>query len=544
MADERPAGPLLKVDGLTIALPPSGDRAEAVTDVSLELAAGEILCLVGESGSGKSVVGQSILGMLPRALPITSGSLTFGGNPLPPQRASAYHRIRSKEIATIFQDATASLDPVQRIGTQLGEIFEVHGVPREERKPRILEALASVALAVPERIYHAYPHQLSGGQAQRVVIAAALLLSPKILIADEPTTALDVTTQAEILALIDRLKVERGLGVLFITHDFGVVADIADRVAVMKDGQIVEQGTSAEVLHFPQDPYTQDLIAAAQPRIRHGVASENGPLLEAEGISLTYRVGGIFNRREIAAVRDVSLAVSPGKTVAVVGESGSGKSSLARCLLRLEDIDSGTIRFRGDDVTQRKGAELRSFRKSVQVVLQDPYAALNPRQTIRSAVAEGPIIHGVPRGEAHRKAEELLELTGLSKQAADRYPQEFSGGQRQRICIARALAMEPEILIADEAVSALDVSIQAQILELFGQMQRTFGFAMLFITHDLRVARAISDEILVMKTGEVVERGAASEVLQAPAHPYTQALLQSAPGQAFFTEEAQQEGAA
>ena len=535
---------MLGVAGLTVALPPSGDRAEAISDVTLALSSGETLCLVGESGSGKTVVGQTILGMLPRALRVTSGTVTFDGKVLPPQRDPAYLRLRSAEMSMVFQDATASLDPVQRIGTQLGEVLEVHGTPRADRKRLVMDTLGAVALADPERIYRAYPHQLSGGQAQRVVIAAALMLAPRVLIADEPTTALDVTTQAEILALIGRLKTDRGLGVLFITHDFGVVSDIADRVAVMKDGQIVEQGPTADVLSRPRHPYTRKLIAAAQPTTRKTTAPRDHPLLEAEGISLTYRVGGILDRRDIAAVRNVSLSVSPGKTVAVVGESGSGKSSLARCLLRLETIDAGAIRFRGTDVTTCTGLPLRAFRKSVQVVLQDPFSALNPRQTILSAVAEGPIIHGVSREAAHRKARELLEMTGLSAQAADRYPQEFSGGQRQRICIARALALEPEVLIADEAVSALDVSIQAQILDLFAQMQRAFGFAMLFITHDLRVARAISDDILVMKTGEVVERGPASQVLNAPTHPYTRALLQSAPGQSFFALAADQEGAA
>ncbi|MEO0386246.1 MAG: ATP-binding cassette domain-containing protein [Pseudomonadota bacterium] len=345
-----------------------------------------------------------------------------------------------------------------------------------------------------------------------------------------------MTTEAEILALIQRLKAARGLSVLFITHDFGVVADIADRVAVMQEGRVIETGARAAVLDSPRAAYTQRLIAAVTPRARQARGASAPPLLSAEGLSLTYRVGGPLDRRQIAAVRDVSLSLAPGRTVSVVGESGSGKSSLARCLLRLEEVDAGTIRFRDRDVTRARGRALKPFRKAVQVVLQDPFAALNPRQTVRDAIAEGPIIHGTPRAQAQRKAETLLELTGLSARAGGRYPQEFSGGQRQRICIARALALEPEILIADEAVSALDVSIQAQILDLFAEMQRKFGFAMLFITHDLRVARAISDEIMVMKAGRVVERGAAAEVLTRPTHPYTRTLLDSAPGQAFFAE--------
>ena len=526
----RTSGPVLSVDGLTVALPLSGDRAEAVTDVTFQISAGDILCLVGESGSGKTVVGQAILGMLPRKLPVTSGQIQFQGVDLPPQRDSAYRKIRSAEIATIFQDATASLDPVQRIGTQLGEILEVHGVPRAERSERILDALSAVALEYPERVSRAYPHQLSGGQAQRAVIAAALLLSPKILIADEPTTALDVTTQADILAVILRLKAERGLAVLFITHDFGVVEEIADRVAVMTEGRIVEQGAAAQVLERPQDAYTRKLIAASHPGSRQTVPKDAKPILEADNVSLNYHVGGIFNRRKIAAVRGVSLNVASGRTVAIVGESGSGKSSLARCLLRLEEFDGGSIRFMGEDVSGLERTALRSFRKSVQVVLQDPYSALDPRQTVRSAIAEGPVIHGMPRAEANRKAEALLDLTGLSPQAADRYPREFSGGQLQRICIARALALEPKLLIADEPVSALDVSIQAQILELFAEMQRTLGFAMLFITHDLRVAQTISDDVLVMKQGAVVERGPTAQVLHFPSHPYTQELVASAPG--------------
>ncbi|WP_338014608.1 ABC transporter ATP-binding protein [Rhodophyticola sp. CCM32] len=486
--------------------------------------------MVGESGSGKSVIGQAILGMLPHALPVTGGRVVFQGAALPPQRDPAYRALRSAGMAMIFQDAGASLNPVKRVGRQLEEILQVHGVAASERRARVLDMLAAVRLPEPARIFAAYPHQLSGGQAQRVVIAGALLLNPALLIADEPTTALDVTTQAEILELIATLKAERGASTLFITHDFGVVAEIADRVAVMKDGEIVEAGPATDVLEHPQHPYTQRLIAASRP-VEGAHSDPSGPsLLEAEGLYLTYRSGPLFNRRVTRAVRDVSLSLAPGRTLAVVGESGSGKSSLARCLLRLEEVEQGEIRFRGQDITHIRGADLRALRRSVQVVLQDPYSALNPRQTIRSAIAEGPIIHGTPVGEAHRQAEDLLELTGLTAQSADRYPHEFSGGQRQRICIARALALKPALLIADEAVSALDVSIQAQILDLFRDMQTRFGFAMVFITHDLRVARAISDEILVMQQGRVVERGAIGQVFDHPAHPYTRTLLEAAPG--------------
>ena len=526
--------PLLTIDELTVALPPDGDRAEAVSRISFDIAPGETLCLVGESGSGKSVAGQAIMGMLPHALPVTGGTIRFDGAQMPPQRHHDFRTIRSARIAMIFQDAGASLNPVRTIGSQLAEVLAVHGVPRSRRRPRVLEVLHDVALPEPERIARSYPHQLSGGQAQRAVIAAALLLRPGLLIADEPTTALDVTTQAEILTLIARLQREHNLAVLFVTHDFGVVAQIADRVAVMQQGVLVESGQARDVLRNPQHPYTRKLIAAVSPALRILDHYEDTPILQARDVNLVYRSGFLGNRKALHAVKDVTLDIARGRTVAVVGESGSGKSSLARCLLRLEDIDSGSIRFKEEEIADLTGAPLRRLRRSIQVVLQDPFSALNPRQTVLSAVAEGPIIHGTPPAQARAKAAGLLDLVGLSVQAGGRYPQEFSGGQRQRICIARALALEPELLIADEAVSALDVSIQAQILDLFADLQSRFGFAILFITHDLAVARAIADDILVMRAGEIVEHGPASRVFAAPEHPYTQALLAAAPGLDLF----------
>lgn len=526
--------PLLSIEALTVALPLDGDRPEAVSGISFDIEPGETLCLVGESGSGKSVVGQTILGMLPNALPVTGGGIRFAGASMPPQRDPAFGAIRSAQIAMIFQDAGASLNPVRTIGAQLSEVLAVHGVPRPDRRARVLDVLRDVALPEPERIARSYPHQLSGGQAQRAVIAAALLLKPKLLIADEPTTALDVTTQAEILALIAQLKIDHGLSVLFVTHDFGVVAEIADRVAVMQNGILVETGQAQDVLRRPQHPYTQKLIAAVSPAPRQLGGHSDTPILDATDLNLFYRSGFLGNRKALHAIKDVSLSIAEGRTVAVVGESGSGKSSLARCLLRLEDIESGSIRFKGQEISDLNGAPLRALRRSIQVVLQDPYSALNPRQTILSAVSEGPIIHGMAPEAARAKAVEMLDLVGLSAQSAGRYPQEFSGGQRQRICIARALALEPSVLIADEAVSALDVSIQSQILDLFADMQRRFGFAILFITHDLAVARAIADDILVMRSGEIVERGPAARVFDAPEHPYTAGLLASAPGLDLF----------
>jgi len=523
--------PVLAVRDLTIALPPGADRAHAVTGIDLTIEPGQTLCLVGESGSGKSVIAQAIMGMLPPALPMTSGEIALQGTPNPPQRASAYHRLRGPKVAMVFQDAISSLDPIQRVGRQLEEILEVHGVPKSERRARVMDMLAAVLLPDPDRAYRSYPHEMSGGQAQRIVIAGALLLNPALLIADEPTTALDVTTQAEILELIEKLKVEFDTSVLFITHDFGVVADIADHVVVMKDGIAVESGTAPSVLQDPQHDYTKRLLAAAALAPARDQAADGAAILQVRDLSLTYRRGLFFNRTEVPAVREVTLDLHKGQTLAVVGESGSGKSSLAKCLLRLQDTDGGQMIFKGRDITALQGAALRDFRSKVQVVLQDPFGALDPRFKTIDAIAEGPIIHGVPKAEARERALRMLELVGLTPQAADRYPQEFSGGQRQRICIARALVLEPEVLIADEAVSALDVSIQVQVLDLFTDLQDRLGFSMVFITHDLHVAAAISDNVLVMQHGRVVEQGPTAQIFANPRDPYTRALLQSAPGQ-------------
>ncbi len=529
------SGPVISVAGLSVALPPGGDRPFAVKEVGFSVAPGETVCLVGESGSGKSVVAQALMGMLPPQLAQTAGRVTFQGADLPPQRDPGYARLRSARMAMIFQDASASLDPLIRVGRQLEEIAQVHGMGRAERRARVAETLRAVRLRDPDRIARSYPHQLSGGQAQRIVIAGVLLLNPALLIADEPTTALDVTTQAEILTLIRDLQRERGTAVLFITHDFGVVSDIADRIVVMQAGLVVEQGPAPRVLARPEHPYTAALLAAAtkqaSPRAPGGAAAR--PILEAAHIGLTYRLGGPFNRRSIEAVRDVSLTLQKGRTLAVVGESGSGKSSLARCLLRLEPFQSGTLTFDGQDITHVGGAELRSLRRRIQVVLQDPFGALNPRQSVGAAIAEGPILHGMPKAQAMERAAELLSLVNLAPQAINRFPHEFSGGQRQRICIARALALDPELLIADEAVSALDVSVQAQILDLFADLQRRLGFAMVFITHDLRVARAIADDVIVMQHGRVVEQGPVERVFGAPSELYTRALLEAAPGRAL-----------
>lgn len=526
------AGTVIEVSDLSVKLPEGADRTFAVEGAAFSIREGETLCLVGESGSGKSVLAQTIMGMLPPQLHLANGDIRFCGDPLPPQRSSTFETLRSRRLAMIFQDAAASLDPIQRIGHQLEEILQVHGIAgRRERHSRVMALLEAVQLPDPERIYRSYPHQISGGQAQRIVIAGALALGPKLLIADEPTTALDVTTQAEILRLMAQLARTQNAAVLFITHDIGVVAEIADRVAVMCEGEIVETGSRDEVLIRPQHPYTRRLLDAVPKPAETAPRKTQEPVLTVEGLSRVYQIkSGPFTRQPLNALQDVSFSLGPAETLGVVGESGSGKSTLARCLLRLEEPDSGSILFEGQEIMAARGPQMQNLRAQLQIVLQDPYSALDPRQRIGSAIAEGPVIHGASHGDATRRVHELLDLVGLPKLAAERYPHEFSGGQRQRICIARALALEPRILIADEAVSALDVSIQAQILQLFQDLQEAMGFAMIFITHDLMVAAAICDNVLVMRKGAVVERGPAADIFHAPKEPYTRDLVGAVPG--------------
>jgi peptide/nickel transport system ATP-binding protein len=402
----------------------------------------------------------------------------------------------------------------------------------------VLDLLAEVQIPDPARAAKAYPHELSGGQRQRAMIAMALALDPKVLIADEPTTALDVTTQAQILKLIRELQARKGTAVLFITHDFGVVAEIADRVVVMQHGLVVEEGEPASVLERPSHPYTRQLIAAVpalSPPPPRPLAQET--ILTLANVSKTYRTGGFLGRgqRVTHAVKDVSLALPKGATLGIVGESGSGKSTLARCIVRLIDPDGGEIRLAGRDLTRLGRREMRAQAKHVQMVFQDPFASLNPRRKAGELVAQGLIVAGMARREALARARELFGLVGLDPAAADRYPHEFSGGQRQRIGLARALALEPDVLVADEPVSALDVSVQAQVLKLLAELRERLGLSIVFITHDLRVAAQVCDLIAVMKDGEVVESGTVAEVFGQRRHPYTRALLDSIPGQGFGT---------
>ncbi|QQM32225.1 ABC transporter ATP-binding protein [Martelella lutilitoris] len=524
---------LLEIRGLTIALPGGADRDHAVRGLDLSIRRGECVCLVGESGSGKSITAQALLDMLPRGLEKTEGEIVFEGAPLPAGDPAAMRRIRGDRIGLIFQEPAATLDPVMTVGKQIEELLKVHSMgSARARRTRAMEMIKAVRLADPERIHKSYPHQLSGGQAQRIAIAMALALKPALLIADEPTTALDVTTQAEILALIRELQHEFGAGLLFITHDLSVVADIADRVMVMREGEVVETGTRDTIFEAPRHPYTIRLLESL-PRPGANASPERAApvVLEARDIAITYHQrDGVFGTRAIEAVRGVSLTLKRGETHGLVGQSGSGKSSLVRGILQLEPLSGGTVLLDGTDIGEN--GMTRAMRKRIQLVQQDPFSALNPRQKAGWSVAEGALIHGATRKQAAERAREMLALVGLPEQAFDRFPHEFSGGQRQRLCIARALVVEPEILVADEAISALDVSIQAQILALFASLQKKLGFAMLFVTHDLRVAASICDEVTVMYRGEAVEQGPASQVLVTPAHDYTRTLLDAVPDRA------------
>ncbi|WP_377289648.1 ABC transporter ATP-binding protein [Rhizobium sp. SG2393] len=528
---------VLSVRNLTVDLPPGMERTHAVRDISFDLHAGEILCIIGESGSGKSVTANTIMGLLSPVIKVSAGEIHFRGMDILAAREDAIRPLRGRAVSIIFQDPLSALNPLMTVGDQISEVLEAHGHgTAESRKAKVLSLLEEVGLPDPALMRLQYPFRLSGGQRQRVMIAMALALDPDVLIADEPTTALDVTTQAQILDLIRRIQKRKGMSVMFITHDFGVVAEIADRVVVMEKGHLVEQGPADQVLVHPAHPYTQRLVAAV-PRMRARaadvIAQDEPPVvLEVENLEKEYRAGGSFFRktRVVKAVNGVSFTLRKGQTLGVVGESGSGKSSLGRVLLKLLQPDGGSIRFDGRDIAAMGEDSFRALRPYIQMIFQDPFASLNPRHTIGRILTVGPVAHGVPVGEARAKALRLLDLVGLDAQAYDRFPHEFSGGQRQRIGIARALMFDPVVLVADEAVSALDVSIQAQILELLARVQAEMKVAMIFITHDLRVASQICDEVIVMHRGVVVEKGPPATIFRDPRHDYTRKLVAAIPG--------------
>jgi peptide/nickel transport system ATP-binding protein len=531
MAETR--APVLAIKGLTVGLPAGSDRASAVEGISLSVGPGEIVCMVGESGSGKSVTAQSVMGLLPRELQAKAGVALLEGEDVLKATTQRLRALRGTRMAMIFQEPMTALNPVMTVGDQIAEVLEIHtDLSQADRRQRVAEIMRAVQLPEPERLIDVYPHQISGGQRQRIMIAAALVLDPALLIADEPTTALDVTTQAQILKLIRELQERRGTGVLFITHDFGVVAEIAHRVVVMQSGRVVEAGAAADILRRPRSDYTRMLIAAVPSLKPPRRTPKTGPVaLQTAGLSKTYRSGSfLLPGRVVKAARDVDLEVRRGETVGIVGESGSGKSTVARCIARLVEPTSGTIRIGDIDVARLRERHLRAHRRHVQIVFQDPYRSLNPRRTVGASIIEGPMNFGLEATEARKRASRLMALVGLSPDVLDRYPHQFSGGQRQRIAIARALAMEPQLLIADEAVSALDVSVQAQVLKLLDDVRQRFDLAVLFITHDLRVAAQICDRIAVMQQGAVVEQGPTAEVFAAPSHAYTRALFEAAPG--------------
>ena len=528
---------VLDIQNLTIALPAGAERARAASQVSFSVGKGEILCLVGESGSGKSVIAQGVMGLLPKNLPVTAGTISLLEENITRVNEARLRQLRTTRMSIVFQEPMTALNPVMTCGDQIDEVLRFHSaMSASERRKRILEIIAETALPDPERMVASYPHQLSGGQRQRIMIAMALVLDPALLIADEPTTALDVTTQSQILNLILELQKRHGTGVLFITHDFGVVAEIAHRVAVLRLGELVEIGTRDEVLKRPRHEYTKMLIASvpALKPVARVARPDTRVVLQTSKLAKTYADRGWFGpRREVHAAEDVNLEVRRGQTLGIVGESGSGKSTVARCIVRLVDPSSGEIRIGGTEIATMGAAELRPLRRKVQIVFQDPYRSLNPRRTVGEAIMEGPLNYGVPRPEALERARKLLELVRMDASALTRFPHQFSGGQRQRICIARALAMEPELLVADEAVSALDVSVQAQVLELLEEIRTRLDLAMLFITHDLRVAAQICDQVAVMSKGRVVEYGPAEEIFLRPRHAYTRALFDAAPGRGF-----------
>ncbi|AEG08805.1 ABC transporter ATP-binding protein [Sinorhizobium meliloti] len=512
---------LLEVRNLSVEFHTAAGVVHAVKSISYHLDKGETLAILGESGSGKSVSSSAIMNLID--MPpgrISSGEILLDGRDLLTMPAEERREVNGRRVAMIFQDPLSHLNPVYSVGWQISEAMTTHGLAGSKAREEALRLLRRVGIPEPERAMRKYPHEFSGGQRQRVMIAMALALRPDLLIADEPTTALDVTVQAEVLKLLKELQRETGMAVLIITHDLGVVSEIADRVVVMEKGAIVEAGTVREIYKNPQHPYTQKLIAAAPGKgAMHEPGARAEPLLSVRDVRKTY---GSFE-----ALKGISFDLMPGETMAVVGESGSGKSTLARALLRLDEPDSGTALWKGRDLFALSPAELYKLRRDLQMVFQDPTQSLNPRMTVYQLISEAWVIHPdiLPKAKWRERVAELLVQVGLSAEHMSRYPHQFSGGQRQRIAIARALALEPQLIICDEAVSALDVSVQAQVIELLDRLRREMGIAFIFIAHDLPVVRDFADYVMVMQQGQVVELGTVREVFDTPRQAYTRALL-------------------
>jgi microcin C transport system ATP-binding protein len=537
-------GPLVEVEDLSVSFGEDWWEVKAVRNVSFEIGRGETVALVGESGSGKSVTALSIMQLLPYPYAHhPSGSIKFDGEEIIDADEATMRKLRGDRIAIIFQEPMTSLNPLHTIEKQVGEVMQLHkGVSREAARARVIELLNLVGLPEAEKRIGAYPHQLSGGQRQRVMIAMALANEPDLLIADEPTTALDVTIQAQIMKLLEELKSKLGMSMLIITHDLNIVRRIADRVCVMTGGEIVEQGETKQIFESPQHEYTQHLLAA-EPKGEPTPAPDDAPVvMAADDLRVWFPIKrGVLRRvvGHIKAVDGVTVEVREGHTVGVVGESGSGKTTLAMGLLRLEK-SQGPIRFDGKDISDLGWSELRPLRSHMQIVFQDPYASLSPRMTVGQIIEEGLRVHDMgTRAERRQWIQEMLAEVGLEPEMADRYPHEFSGGQRQRIAIARAMILKPRFVVLDEPTSALDMSVQAQIVDLLRELQDRYSLAYMFISHDLRVVRALADDVIVMKDGKVVEQGKSQTIFENPRQPYTRALIKAA----FELQTADEEGA-
>ncbi|MER9890563.1 ABC transporter ATP-binding protein [Mesorhizobium sp. M0119] len=540
-AESGSVRPVLSVSGLSVAVRGEEGERDVVSDLTFGLMRGETLCIAGESGSGKSMTALAIMGLLPQpAARIRSGSIRLGDQDLAALSESGMRRIRGDRIAMIFQEPMTSLNPVLSVGRQLTEAIEAHtSLSRSNSRLRALEALKAVRIPDAERRLEHYPHELSGGMRQRVMIAMALALNPDVLIADEPTTALDVTVQGEVLELLRDLQREHGTSVILITHDMGVVAEMADRVIIMRDGRMVEQGRADDIFNRPQADYTRELLAAV-PRIGGGRTAEDrqdatnmpAELVSVSDLHVRFDLhGGFFGRvdRRVHAVEGVSFSIAPHETLSLVGESGCGKSTTAKAIAGLVPF-TGSISIGGHDLSALSRKERKAVRRNVQMIFQDPFASLDPRMRVGDLVAEPLLIHGLgDREQRHAQIAALFERVGLSADQMERYPHEFSGGQRQRICIARALALRPKLIIADESVSALDVSVQARVLRLLKELKREFGVAYLFISHDMAVVENISDRVAVMYLGQIVEMGTRDQIFSNPRHPYTKRLIEAVP---------------
>lgn len=534
---------IVEIKNLEVTFATDGGDVKAVDDVSLSLAPGEVLAIVGESGSGKSVTAKSVLGLLPETA-VSRGAIVLNNKEVIGMSGKRLRELRGVDVAMVFQEPSTALNPVFTVGWQIAEGLRAHGnVSKREARTKAIEILRKVGIPEPDKRVDYYPHQFSGGQKQRVVIAMALVLEPELIVADEPTTALDVTVQAEILDLLRRCRDEFGAAIILITHNMGIVADLSDRVAVMYQGKLVEEAPAQQLFDAAQHPYTQKLLAAV-PRIGSGASraaarvadrASAGGEKDADAIviadNLEIEFPGRFGRAPFRAVDRVSFTISPGEVLGLVGESGSGKTTIGRAIGGLNKITGGSLSVLGHEMLGFKERKFRPVRSDIGFVFQDPASSFNPLLTIAQCVAEPLIVHGKAEdaNDARGRVNELLEAVQLPRAFGDRYPHELSGGQRQRASLARSLALRPRLLIADEPTSALDVSVQAKVLELFAELQRDLGFAALFISHDLAVVDMLSDRIAVLYKGQLVEDGVGSEVLGNPQHPYTQRLLASLP---------------